>query len=178
MKIVRRSALALALLACVAAPAHAQSRHRSSEADPDVIDRQPLRSARAYVLSEDRIAALLLTDRTVILQLTDRGLREIQADMDDDAAEEAEDGLFARLVSGFVRNTVSSFLDHGLAYDLRDLRSATYRDGTIVIEDCSGEEVFGDIQINDEPQQFSRAEAHAFIRRFNQARAQAPSCEV
>jgi hypothetical protein len=108
-----------------------------------------------------------------VMQLTDRGLGEIDRDMERDAKKE-ESG-FARFVSGMVRSGVRSLLDRGIEYPLSELREARYANGRLILEDRDGNEVFKDVQVNDIQvmESFSPAEARAFAARVNQARRRA-----
>lgn len=163
------AALALAL---AAQPAEAQRRNDSGS-DARVVERQPLRRASSAIETRGGEVALLLIDRRLVMQLTDRGLGEIDRDMERDAKKE-ESG-FARFVSGMVRSGVRSLLDRGIEVPLSEIREARYANGRLILEDRDGDELFKDVQVNDIQvmESFSPAEARAFAARVNQARRRA-----
>ncbi len=162
------AALALAL---AAQPAHAQRRN-DSDSDVRVVERQPLRRASSAIETRGGEVALLLIDRRVVMQLTDRGLDEIGRDMDADAKKESG---FARLVSGMVRSGVRTLLDRGIEYPVSELREARYENGRLILEDREGNSIFKDVRVNDIQvmESFSPAAARAFAARVNQARRRA-----
>jgi hypothetical protein len=159
-------------LALAAQPAEAQRRH-DSDSDARVVERQPLRRASSAIQTRGGEVALLLIDRRLVMQLTDRGLGEIDRDMERDARKE-ESG-FARFVSGMVRSGVRSLLDRGIEVPLSEIREARYANGRLVLEGRDGNEMFKDVQVNDVQvmESFSPAEARAFAARVNQARRRA-----
>jgi hypothetical protein len=113
-------------LALAAQPAQAQRRH-DSDSDARVVERQPLRRASSAIQTRGGEVALLLIDRHLVMQLTDRGLDEIDRDMEQDAKKEGSG--FARFVSGMVRSGVRTLLDRGIEYPLSELREARYERG-------------------------------------------------
>ena len=164
---LRSAALAFAVALCAQPAAAQRDRHDDSEAR--VVSRQPLRSASSAIETRNGEVALLLVDRNLVIQLTDRGLNKVDRDMDDDAQKESG---FARLVSGIVRSGVRSLLDHGIEYPVSELRDARYENGRIVLINREGEQIFKDVQVNDMQvmESFSPAAARAFVARVNQAR--------
>ena len=164
--VLRSAVLAFAVALC-AQPAAAQ-RDRD-DSDARVVSRQPLRRAQSAIETRNGQVALLLVDRTLVMQLTDRGLDRVERDMDDDARKETG---FARFVVGVVRSGVRNLLDHGIEYPLSELRDARYENGRIVLIDRQGKQIFENVQVNDMEvmESFSPAEARAFVARVNQAR--------
>jgi hypothetical protein len=158
-------------LALAAQPVQAQS--RDNDSDARVVERQPLRRASSAIETRGGEVALLLIDRHLVMQLTDRGLNKIDRDMANDAKKE-ESG-FARFVSGMVRSGVRTLLDRGIEYPLSELREARYERGRLMLIGRDGDEVFKDVQVNDIQvmESFSPAEARAFAARVNQARRRA-----
>ena len=159
-------------LAFAAQPVQAQSRH-DNDSEARVVERQPLRRASSAIQTRGGEVALLLIDRHLVMQLTDRGLSQIDREMEHDAKKE-ESG-FARFVSGMVRSGVRTLLDRGIEYPLSELREARYENGRLVLEDREGNAIFKDVQVNDIQvmESFSPAEARAFAARVNQARRRA-----
>ncbi|HEX8671557.1 MAG TPA: hypothetical protein VF710_06700 [Longimicrobium sp.] len=166
---MRALVLVCAALA-LAAPVHAQRGHTRGDSDTRFVERQPLRRATSAIQTRGGEVALLLIDRKLVMQLTDRGLSEIDRDMRDDAMKE-ESG-FARVVAGMVRGGVRTMLDRGIEYPVSELREARYENGRLILEDREGNLIFKDVQVNDVQvmESFSPAEARAFAARVNQAR--------
>ena len=166
---MRALVLVCAALA-LAAPAHAQRGQPGNDSDTRIVERQPLRRATSAIETRGGEVALLLIDRKLVMQFTDRGLSQIEREMDDDAKKE-ESG-FARVVAGMVRGGVRSMLDRGIEYPVSELREARYEDGRLVLKNREGKSIFADVRVNDIQvmESFSPAEARAFAARVNQAR--------
>jgi hypothetical protein len=75
------------------------------------------------------------------------------------------------MVGGIVR----SIADRGLEYDLRDLGDAGYSNRRVVLRRLSGDEVFGDFEIQGRQamEGFDPDEARAFTARVRAAAARA-----
>lgn len=166
----RLIAATAAMIALAAAPASAQTRSSSSEAR--VVSRQPLRAAESAIQTRDGRVAFLLVDRTLVLQMTDRGLANVARDMDQDLKEESGIGRF---IGGIVRSSVRSMLDHGIEYPLAELREARYEGGRLRLVGRDGKEVFQNVKLNDTEvmESFDPAHARAFVARVNQAKRRA-----
>ncbi|HEY0151904.1 MAG TPA: hypothetical protein VGB92_07900 [Longimicrobium sp.] len=166
---MRALVLVCAALA-LAAPAHAQRGPTRGDSDARFVERQPLRRATSAIQTRGGEVALLLIDRKLVMQLTDRGLSQIDRDMDDDAKKEGSG--FARVVAGMVRGGVRTMLDRGIEYPVSELREARYANGRLILEDREGNSIFEDVRVNDIQvmESFSPAEARAFAARVTQAR--------
>ena len=110
--------------------------------------------------------ALLLTESAVVIQMTDRGLREIERDV-----PSREEGTLARMASAMVRAGVIELLDRGISYPLARLERAKAEGGTIYLIDRDGGFVFDSVSVNKTKpmHDFSPGEAHAFARKINAA---------
>ena len=160
--------VAIALLA-VAQPALAQT---SIPVDVDgdsvvhVIDRIPIHKSTFHMLNrKQEIAMVLRPGGTIVLQLTDRGLEKVKKDI----SKEGE-SVFGKMLHGALAGAVGKFLDHGMEYDLSDLKEARVEKGVLVLERKNGERMFGDMEINDEQvlETFAPGEALRFAARVNQ----------
>jgi hypothetical protein len=172
-----RLVLAAALTLAVAAPTSlaaqgATKRGLSIHADaPDsaawIVPRQWEEGADAAIRTRDRRVALLLLDTSVVLQLTDRGLREVRDESTDDRTSSAG----GRILAAVVRAGVSSLLDHGIAYRLSALRRAYVRDGRLVLEDRAGHDVFADVEVNERHpmEDFAPSQAQRFAAKVDRA---------
>ncbi|MEP6999880.1 MAG: hypothetical protein ABI969_05345 [bacterium] len=136
-----------------------------------VVSRLPLKSAAFSIVSEDGRSALLLMDTTIVAQLTDRGLSALHQSADSAAKSDKVENVFARMVAGAVMGALKPMLDHGVAYHLRDLGSAQYESGRLMLRNKAGKEVFGKMSINgkDVMESFSPQDAREFARRAKAA---------
>ena len=124
--------IGFALLALVTSPAltpgsvaHATS-IRCSGMDPCVhwADRRDPDDARVAITTEDGDVTLLLTERDVVLQLSDRTLRKVARELRD--AEDDQDNVLASAIVTAVTATVREVLGHSLLCHVRDLRDVSY----------------------------------------------------
>lgn len=152
--------LALVTLTILAAPLAGQERSEWSDT-ARLVDRVDVRDAdRALVTREGEVALILESD-TLLIQLTDRGLEEIEAP----EAGEADESLAARLLGAMIRAGLRELLDHAIAYPVSEIGRAEYVDGRLILEDHEGEALF-DITVNDRDvlADFREHEARAFVR--------------
>jgi hypothetical protein len=132
-----------------------------------VIERLPLHTSAFYILNDTRAAALLLRDTSIVLQLTDRGLEEV----DRDVKRAKADGVLSRIIHGALAGAVTTMMDHGIEYSLRDLKEARVDKGVLVLESKSGNRVFGSVSVNDRNviETFREVDARRFAKRVNDA---------
>jgi len=177
---MKAAASLLLLLPLLAAPVEARAQGndiRVSVSDTDspgrVGSRRHPRDARLAIATRDDRVALLLTGEAVVMQLTDRGLRDIRDDMRREAEEEGESGFFAEMVQTVVRSTVESMLRRSIEYPVGELRDVEYRRGRLVFTGEDGKRVFENVRVNDTEvmESFSDADARAFVREFRRLKA-------
>jgi hypothetical protein len=174
-----RRALALSFVAAltlVAAPPRAAAQSTSVPAARPgrdsvhrLVPRYPMRGVDALV-SRDGLTALLLVDRTLLLQPTNEGVeRMLRAGRD--ARRKASDQPLAAAVASVVSSVVRSLADQAIEYDLRDLDDARWADGKLVLRRRSGEDAFGDLVIDGRRvlEDFDPAEARDFAARVRAA---------
>jgi hypothetical protein len=150
--------------------AHLSVRH----VDPPVDwgRRHDLARARFAILSEQRTAALVLTNDRVAIQLSDRALRELDREIARD--KDDDDGFLAALIKSAVLGGVREMLDHSLECPIAQLRDVRYHDGRLVLVARNGKHVFEDLEIEDRDalESFSEHDAQAFVREFHRAKDQ------
>ena len=179
-----KAAAALLLLPLLAVPARAVEAQDhgtrvsvSTGSDDDspgrIGPRRHPRDARAAIATRDGKVALLLTRDAVAMQLTDRGLREIGRDMDEDGDE--EDGFLAGIIQAAVRSSVTTMLKRSVEVPVSEIRDVEYRGGRLVFTGEDGERVFDHVTVNDTDvmTSFSDADARAFVREFRRLKAAA-----
>jgi hypothetical protein len=166
-------ALAVAIITPPAAGAQDSATMHVSVHVPDsvahVVDREQMHRARFAIVSRDGQAALLLMDTTIVAQMTDRGLAQMNSRETTDTIKGAVNRFFARMALG----ALQPLFDHGVAYHLRDLADAKYADGRLQLIRANGEEVFRDTEVGKGPlmESFWPDDAKAFASRARAARA-------
>ncbi|HEX8274313.1 MAG TPA: hypothetical protein VF615_16875 [Longimicrobiaceae bacterium] len=181
-----KAAAALLLLLLLAVPARAVSAQIhgtrvtvSADSDDDspgrLGQRRDPRGARSAIATRDGKVALLLTRDEVVMQLTDRALRDIRREMAEDMDEDddGEEGFLEGIVQAAVRRSVSSMLNRSVEYPVSDLRDVQYRGGRLLFTTRDGERVFENVNVNDTDvmESFSEADARAFVREFQRLKA-------
>ena len=148
-------------------PAGAQSTARPSSDTSWIVPRVALTQARKSLPTRDAQAAVLLMDTTLVLQFTDKGLSKVNASIRDSLPKDLGERLIARMVG----SALSEVFDHGIAYNLRALRTARVEGNRLVLEDRAGKRVFDKVEINgrDVMNDFSPAEAETFAAAVNRA---------
>lgn len=136
-----------------------------------VVDRKPLRSAGFSIVTTDGSGALLLTDTTIVAQLTDAGLNHLGRDADHSMRSDSSADWIAGLVAGAVTGALKPLLNHGIAYRLRDLGQARYVDGRLELRRRNGEPVFNHMEWEGHEvlESFSPQDAREFARRAQDA---------
>ena len=178
MRSVRALSLALAVAAVgvpadATAQAHGSARSRASTLPSDsavkLVPRYPMRGSDALI-SRDGLTALVLTDRSLILQLTYEGVDHVTRraqEAEREAERDAKPEPIARAVAAMVGGLVRTLADRGLEYDLRDLADAGFTNRRVVLRRLSGDTLFGDFEIQGRQamEGFDPAEARAFTAR-------------
>jgi hypothetical protein len=141
--------LVLAMTLAAATPARAQKISISAhENAPDsvsfIVPREQYDVANAKVRSRDKSVTLLLTDTTLVLQLSQRGMDRVRSEV----SQPKTDGVGAWLVARVLGAGVAGLLDHGIAYRLSALRSARAEGSRLVLEDRDGHRVFENVEVN------------------------------
>lgn len=142
---------------CCEAPARWASRH-------------DMRDARLAIESEDGDATLLITDRVVAIQLSDRTLRKVKRELRNE--EDEEDNAVARAFMAVVMSGVRTLLDHSAECPIRDIRDVEYRHGRLVFTTTDGDLVFSQLNVDDRDvmESFSDHDAQSFVREFRRAK--------
>ena len=110
-----------------------------------IVPREQYDVANAKVRSRDKSVTLLLTDTTLVLQLSQRGMDRVETGVSD---AKSEGGLAARMAARMLGAGLTELLDHGIAYRLSALRSARADGNTLVLEDRDGHRVFENVEVN------------------------------
>ena len=131
-----------------------------------------------YVVAEYRLdgvcvpdVTLLLTDRVVAIQLSDRTLHRVERKLHRE--REDQDNPIAQAIEAVVLGGVRTMLHHSAECRIRDLSDVEYRDGELVLVTQNGETLFENMEINkgEVMQGFSEPDARAFVREFRRLKA-------
>lgn len=176
---MRTTAIGIALLALAtspvvptASPAHASSLTcRGLGREVHISDRLDPADARIAITTQDGEVTLLLTDRHVVLQLSDRTLRQVRRELRD--ARDEQDHWLASTIATAVTGAVGELLDHSFTCRVRDLRDVSHRDGRLVFTGRHGKAVFIDEDEcdSDFSRAFSERDADNFVREFRRVKA-------
>jgi hypothetical protein len=172
MRIVATALLFALLLPAGTALAERHERHGATVNSLDVHPpadwgpRHDQSRATFVMLTEDRVAEMLLTRRVVAIQFSDRTLRKIDREFAEERDE--DEGALADAIKGAVLGGVRALLDHSVECPLEELRDVRYRDGRLELVARNGRRLFEDFEIDDRTvlESFSPADARAFVHEF------------
>ena len=158
-----------AVLAAQGAPAQACDNDRSFNLNSASFSeparwaaRHDSRDARLAITTEDGKATLILTDKVVAAQLSDRVLHKIERKLKREQ-NDGEDNLLAHTIKTAVLSSVRSVLDHSAECSIRDLSNVEYRRGRLIFTTEDGDRIFENIEISDQ-------EVEAFTRTLKPTR--------
>jgi hypothetical protein len=158
--------IAAAMLA-FAAPASAQKDvHVTVDGDSvvKVVDRVEIGKSTFHILNIKQETALIVRDSTLVMQLTDRGLANIKREI----KKEGESAL-GKMMHAALAGAMEEFLDHGMEYQLSDLKEARIEKGVLVLERKNGDLIFDEMEINGEEvlETFAPLDAARFAAHVN-----------
>ena len=154
-------------LLLLAVPATAQVTVTSGSDTSWIVQRVPLARAATSLRTRDAQAVMLLMDTTLVLQFTDEGLSRMNSSIRDSVPQDLGHRILARMVG----SALGEMFDHGIAYNLRALRSAHAEGNRLVLEDAAGKRVFDHVELDGRivMDDFSPAEASRFAAAVNRA---------
>jgi len=127
-------------------------------------ERHDLRDVDFAISTTNRKVDLLLTDRGVAMQLSDRVLHQIDRKQRD---SDGDDNALGQIIKTAVLTSVRSVLSQSAEVDLSDIASADYRGGELIIKDWDGDRLFADQQSDNDDyvmRKFSEDDAREFVR--------------
>ena len=127
--------------------------------------------ARLAITTEDGKVTLLLTDRDVAVQLSERQVHRVRRELRD--KKEEQDNPLGMAIVAAVVGTVQELIDDSFACCVHDLRDVWYEDGRLRFTARNGEPVFGDVDLcdTDVMASFSERDAQRFVREFWKVKA-------
>ena len=128
--------------------------------------------ARLAITTEDHKLTLLLTDRVVALQLSERTLHKVDRELHD--AEVGRDHGLGAVIASAVVGTVRGLIDSSFECRIRDLRDVSYEYGRLRFIDRNGRTVFGHVDIDDRDfaAAFSEQDARRFVDEFRRVKTE------
>ncbi|MDZ7718429.1 MAG: hypothetical protein U5K72_06375 [Balneolaceae bacterium] len=132
--------------------------------DADITSRLLHADAEYAMTTREGSVDLMLTDKFIVIQFSDRFL----SNLDNEIRREAdvdEASVLAEIFTSMISSGVHSLLNHALEIPIREIREVYYEDGKLHIIDYDGEEIFGDLEIDDVyiMEDFSRRDARRFV---------------
>ncbi|HTO91916.1 MAG TPA: hypothetical protein VMJ70_12355 [Candidatus Sulfotelmatobacter sp.] len=128
------------------------------------------RDARFSITTDDEQATLLLTNKVVAIQLSDRAFHSLHRKFRDIQLE--DDNVLAQTIKAVVLGTVEAMLDHRIECPIRDIDDVQYRNGRLVFITSDNDTIFENIDVHDRNvlEGFSEADARAFVREFKRVK--------
>jgi len=177
MKLAVAALFLLALLPAGPSLAHETRGVRLGRFDCDeplrLSARHDARDARIAITTEDGKVTMVLTERVVGFQLSDRTMRKLDRELRRARHDDDDDGVIGEVIKSAVIGSVRSALDHSAVYPVRELRDVRYEDGRLVFVARDGERLFERFEVDDDCvlEAFSPGDARAFVREFHRLRS-------
>ena len=178
MKLAYAALVLLALLPAGSALAHetrgVRVNHFGCDEPLRWASRHDARGARFAITTDDGKITLVLTDRVVAFQLSDRTMRKLDRELHRARHEDDDGGVIGEAIKTAVLGTVRSALDHSAECDVRDLRDVRYEGGRLVFVARGGERLFDDFEVDDDCvlEAFDPRDAREFVRQFHRLRSE------
>ena len=134
--------------------------------------RHDTEDAALAITTEDGDVTLLVTDRVVAFQLSDRTLQKLRRKLRQ-AEDEDDDNVIGTAIKAVVMSTVRTLLAHSAECPVREIRSVKLSDGRLEFVGEDGKLVFEHLEINDRDEMagFTTRDAQAFIQEFRKVKA-------
>lgn len=176
MKLAVAVLLLMAVVSAAPALAHETRGVRLDRLDCDeplrLSARRDARDARIAITTEDGKVTMVLTDRDVAFQLSDRTLHKVDRELRRARHEDDDDGVIGEVIKTAVITSVRAALEHSAVYPVRELRDVRYEDGRLVFVARNGDRLFERFEVDDDCvlEAFSPGDARAFVREFHRLR--------
>lgn len=135
--------------------------------DADITSRLVHKDAEYVMTTREGSVEMLLSDDAILMQFSDQFLDDLEEEIRDDEEhyEYEEASVLADVFKSMITSGVRKLLDHALAIPLHEIKEIYYEDGRIYIIDREGDEIFGDLEIDevDVMEDFSRRDARQFV---------------
>lgn len=135
--------------------------------DSEIVDRLSVDEADFFITNRRQTADLLLTDKGLVVQFTDKFLRELKNEIKNE--HQKGDSHFVEVLLSAVSSGVHIILSKAIAIPYSQIESAEYQQGRIIVMSRSGEEILHDIEVENTylMEDFNRRDARRFVRQLN-----------
>lgn len=135
-----------------------------NDIDADVISRLVHKDAEYAMTTNEGSVDLMLTSNAIVIQFSDRFLEDLDSEIRSEADLD-EASVLAEVITSMVSTGVHSLLNHALTIPMTEIREVYYDNGKLHIVDRDGEEIFGELEIDDVNimEDFSRRDAQRFV---------------
>lgn len=132
--------------------------------DADITSRLDIKDSEYGMTTQEGSVDMMLKNSFIIIQFSD----EFLAGLDEEIRSEAdvdEASVLAEVLTSMISSGVHSLLNRALEIPIHEIRKVYYEDGKLHIIDHDGEEIFGELEINDIyiMEDFSRRDARRFV---------------
>jgi hypothetical protein len=139
------------------------------------------------ITSQEDAVELILTRSAVVMRISDKIVNQVHEEIHNDPDVQRQSGLIGRFAR-FVANTAEKMISGSIEYDIDDIESVAYTNGTLVFTYVKRHRLsFEDITVGDDGPDapggkrgknasvlslFTPTDAQAFVARFAQVKAQ------
>lgn len=135
--------------------------------------RQDTSRARCAIDTRNGKVTLVLTDRVVALQLSDRTMRKIDRELHRARNKDDETDALGEAFKVAALSAVRSLLDHSAVCAVDELRDVRYVDGRMEFISRDGDPVFRHVNMDDDDmlEAFDPDDAADFVREFRRLKS-------
>lgn len=135
--------------------------------------RQDISQARCAIHTRNGKITLVLTDRLVALQLSDRTMRKIDRELHRAKKSDDDTDAIGEAFKVAALSAVRSLLDHSAVFPVDELRDVRYVDGRMEFITSDGDAVFRHIDMDDDDmlEAFDPDDAADFVREFRRLKS-------
>lgn len=147
---------------------HAQNNRTikiSSDVDSEVVERFTESSAERIITSRSKSVDLVISNKGVAIQFTDDFLNDLEGEIRDSENKGDESSKIEKIILSMASSGVRALLDHAIVIPFHEISDVSYHERRIIITDISGQELFGELEINNQlvVEDFSRRDARRFV---------------
>lgn len=147
---------------------HAQNNRTikiSSDVDSEVVERFTESSSERIITTRNKSVDLVISNTGLAIQFTDDFLNDLEEEIRDSDNKEDESSKIEKIILSMAGSGVRALLDHAIVIPFHEIEDVRYDEGRIIIKDRNGEEIFGDLEINDQRivEDFNRRDARRFV---------------
>lgn len=127
-------------------------------------------SGRLAITTEDGKVTMLLTDRVVAVQLSERTIHKVRRELRD--KKDDQDNVLGMAIASAVIGAVRELIDSSFELPLRELKDVSYEGGSLRFTGRNGKPVFDDAELcdTDVMSSFSERDAREFVREFRRVK--------